>query len=275
MLRAALALVDEHGLTVSLEHLSLEDVIARAGVSRTSAYRRWPYKDLFFSELLVAVADGTELAAEPPAFLDELDALIHSTPLDSLQGRRDLVVEGFRRSLDGDLRRLTDSPRWRTYLALAATVTSLPAGEVRDAAAAAVAAAEQRFNDRRTAIYERMAGIIGYRLQAGTTFPLLARAMGAAMTGFVVKCLLNPAILDETESLAPFGSSRPAAWSAPVHAMTATLLAYLEPDPAADWSPSGMAARLAHWRALAAEIRDGLAAIVPRADRPAETEPLP
>jgi hypothetical protein len=29
------------------EHISFEDVIREADVSRSSAYRRWPHKDLF------------------------------------------------------------------------------------------------------------------------------------------------------------------------------------------------------------------------------------
>lgn len=264
MLEAALALVDEQGLTVSLEHLSLEEVIVRAGVSRSSAYRRWAYKDLFFSDLLVAVAEGTELAAEPPEFVDELSRLLAATDLRTEQGRRDTVVEGFRRSLDEDLRRLLAAPRWRTYLALSATVTSLPAGDVRDAAAAAAQQAERRFNERRAAIYERIAGIIGYRLTDGSTFALMSAAMGAAMTGVLVKLLVNPGLLDETVPLAAFGSRLVAPWSPPVHAMAATLLAYLEPDPDADWSPAGSAGRLAAWQDLAAQLKEGLSAVTTR-----------
>jgi hypothetical protein len=46
-------MVNRTGLTVSLEHLSVEDVIREAGVARSAVYRRWPYpyKDLFLSDL--------------------------------------------------------------------------------------------------------------------------------------------------------------------------------------------------------------------------------
>jgi AcrR family transcriptional regulator len=53
MLDAAGAMIGRTGLTVSLEHLSFEDVIHQAGVARSAVYRRWPYKDLFFSDLLL------------------------------------------------------------------------------------------------------------------------------------------------------------------------------------------------------------------------------
>ena len=72
MLAAAVAMVHRTGLTVSLDHISFEDVIRDADVARSAVYRRWPYKDLFFSDLV------KELAKEaiPPALLDEEYALI-------------------------------------------------------------------------------------------------------------------------------------------------------------------------------------------------------
>ncbi len=39
MLRAAVHLVSNTGLTVSLDHISLEDLIRAAGVSRSTVYR--------------------------------------------------------------------------------------------------------------------------------------------------------------------------------------------------------------------------------------------
>ena len=49
MLAAAVAMVHRTGLTVSLDHISFEDVIRDADVSRSAVYRRWPYKDLFYA----------------------------------------------------------------------------------------------------------------------------------------------------------------------------------------------------------------------------------
>ena len=63
MLHTATGLIDASGLTVSLDHISFEEVIQQAGVSRSAAYRRWPYKDLFFSDLLKELAQATRPAA--------------------------------------------------------------------------------------------------------------------------------------------------------------------------------------------------------------------
>ncbi|PKQ23266.1 MAG: hypothetical protein CVT65_09125 [Actinobacteria bacterium HGW-Actinobacteria-5] len=62
--------------------------IARADVSRSSAYRRWPYKDLFLADLLVALARATDLSAEPPGLVEELLALIEAADLTSARARR-------------------------------------------------------------------------------------------------------------------------------------------------------------------------------------------
>ena len=110
MLEAALALVESQGLTVSLDHLSLENVIARADVSRSSAYRRWPYKDLFLADLLVAVARDTDLTIEPPGLVDELRALIASADLSDAQARRDLLIEALRVSSASEFERIWLSP---------------------------------------------------------------------------------------------------------------------------------------------------------------------
>ena len=70
MLQAAARMVSSAGLTVSLDHISLEDVIRTADVSRSTVYRRWPHKDLFFSDLvkeLARTATPTILADESRA----------------------------------------------------------------------------------------------------------------------------------------------------------------------------------------------------------------
>ena len=71
MLRTAVAMVQRTGLTVSLDHISLEDVIRDADVSRSAVYRRWPYKDLFFSDLVKQLAKD----ATPTIVNDELELM--------------------------------------------------------------------------------------------------------------------------------------------------------------------------------------------------------
>src|ERR1700761_7275928 len=97
MLNAALAIVSRSGLTVSLDHLSFEDIIRDADVSRSAVYRRWPYKDLFFSDLVKQLA----LDAAPDVAADEVELMkaIASARLDWLdtsERRHGLLLEVFR-----------------------------------------------------------------------------------------------------------------------------------------------------------------------------------
>ena len=135
MLQAALAMVNQAGLTVSLDHISFEDVIRDAGVSRSAVYRRWPYKDLFFSDLLRELARGSSPAivtGNPEAIeavrrtiLDHLDWL--ETPA----YRRALAAEVLRKGALNEFEIFRGSAEWRTYFALNATFLSLPDSDLR------------------------------------------------------------------------------------------------------------------------------------------------
>lgn len=265
MLAAAAELVAEQGLTVSLDHLSLEAVIGRANVSRSSAYRRWLFKDLFLADLLVAVARDTELSVDPPGLVQELGALIDAADLTDPGARRTLLIEALRRSAAAEFGRMWSSPRWRTYLALSATVTGMPAGPIRASASGAILDAESRFAARRERVYRNLAAIIGYRprggLDADACFPLLASTSGAAMTGYIVRALVNPDLVVATRTLAAFGSTEPAGWTAPAYGLTAVFDAFLEPDPDTDWSPAALAVRRELWDETAAELNGSVASV--------------
>src|SRR5689334_8435525 len=62
MMRAALEMTNRAGLSVSLDHISFEDVIRDADVARSTAYRHWPHKDLFFSDLIIELAQHADLS---------------------------------------------------------------------------------------------------------------------------------------------------------------------------------------------------------------------
>ncbi len=218
MLDAALALIAERGMSVSLEHLSLEEIIHAAGVARTSVYRRWPYKDLFFSDLLVELAHATTLGqgygVMPAVIADHLAAqLPRPAGVDPEQDRVDFFVELLRAMSVADFEEISASHQWRTYIALHATHLGLPDGELRRQVGAALAAAERRLTDSRTNVVRRLAPLVGYRLIGNLADPdgayrLLSLALGAVTTGFVVKVLADPALIRDRRLLAPFGTTR-------------------------------------------------------------------
>jgi AcrR family transcriptional regulator len=238
MLQAALAVVHETGLTVSLEHISFEDVIREAGVSRTSAYRRWPHKDLFFSDLVLALARDPA----PGIFADEMNLIRRITAgrLDTLadpQARRALITELFRQLAALDFETLYASPGWRTYLALHATLLSLTDSGPRGQVQAALAKAEQDHLARVARAWQLMAGLLGFRLrpQGGVTFETLAALVDATMRGLVMTALTVPDIAAHRTTAQPFDAPEAGRWSLPALGLGAIATAFLEPDPEFTW----------------------------------------
>ena len=252
------------GMTVGLDHLSLEAVIAEAGVSRATAYRHWPNKAEFLREVLVTTVRRTRLEAESDDEIADLDALLaaRADSLTSPQGRRNLVVEALRRAADADLRRVASSPTWQTYLALAATCRGLPASGLRDDVAAALAATDARFARQRAEVYRNLARLIGYRLVSPLAEPwgydTMATAAGAVMTGLAVTAAAQPELATATRDLAPFDSTEPAPWTTPALLLAGTILSHIEPDPDLTWDGARIElslTTLAEMRAMVDRLR--------------------
>lgn len=233
--------IRRQGMSVSLEHLSLEAIIRESGVSRATAYRHWPTKADFLSEVLVTVVRSTRLEGESAHEVAELGTLIwdRRADLGSAEGRRNLIVEALRYSTDANFRRVLDSPQWHTYLALNATLRGLPDGPLRVKVQSALAEADVRFVAHRAEVYARLPAPLGYRLVPPLTAPegftVMSSAAGSMMTGLIVKALARPEIVTDAVPMSPFGSTRTADWTLPTHHLTGVLLGHLEPDPAITW----------------------------------------
>ncbi len=238
MLEAAVAMVNRAGLTVSLDHISLEEVIRDADVSRSAVYRRWPYKDLFFSDLVKELARGAT-----PTIVDDEIALIrriageHTDWLVTPERRHGLVMELVRQLALFDFETLSGSAQWRTYLALHATFSSLPDGELRNEVRAALAQSEQEHRARVAKAWRRFAELLGYRLrpELGATFETLAALLDATMRGLVIQALSEPGLSAYRAQASPFGAAERGEWSLAALGGGSIASAFLEPDPAVTW----------------------------------------
>jgi len=244
MLHAAMAMVSQTGLTVSLDHISFEDVIRDADVSRSAVYRRWPYKDLFFSDLVKELARK----ATPTIVSAELELIgrVVAERLDWLETpelRHRLVVELLRRLSLLDFQTLYGSPEWRTYLALHATFLSIADEELRDQVREALAQSERDHIARIASAWERMVGLLGYRLrpELAATFETAATLVDSAMRGLVITALSLPEVAAYRAQARPFGAASTDEWSLPGLALASLALGFLEPDPAVEWDAERIA----------------------------------
>ncbi len=273
MLDAALAMVHRTGLTVSLEHISFEEVIRDAGVSRSAVYRRWPYKDLFFSDLLRELAR----AAAPAATVSEETGkemlrkvlAAHRGDLASAKDRHDLVTEMVRLAAVADFEAVYSSTEWRTYLALHATFLSLPDGALRDEIQVALARSEQAFIDRIARAWERAVVVLGYRLrpETGGSFATIATVISATLRGMVTMALSNPELVTRRVEANPTGASTSADWSLIGIAAASITTTFLEPDPSVEWDER----RLASLRELLGVDLDRSTTVDRPADRGSRT----
>lgn len=250
MLEAAAAMVNVTGLTVSLDHLSFEDVIRDARVSRSTVYRRWPFKDLFFSDLLKELARASTpavISSEETALVEiRRVVLAHQDWLRVPDRRHDLILELIREGAVHEFATMHGSTEWRTYLALHATFLSVADEALRADLQAALTRSEHAFIGRIAAGWQRLVGLFGYRLrpELGASFETFASIASADLRGHVILSLADPGIGTRQIRARPFGAAQPADWSAPALALASMAEAFFEPDPAITWDDERVAAVL-------------------------------
>jgi AcrR family transcriptional regulator len=255
MLDAAMAEVARDGLTVSLDHISFEDVVRAADVSRSSAYRRWPHKDLFLSDLIKELASKSapSFAANELALTRQIVAE-HIAWLDQPDARHRLMMDLIRQLALLDFQTVYASPGWRTYLALHATFLSLADGRLRDEVQHILATSERDRMSRVTQAWSRLAALFGYRLVPGAdSFDSLVTLLSAMMRGLVIMALSMPEIADQRSETSPFDAGHAAQWSLPATGFASLAAAFLEPDPAIEWDDERLALVRAELQALALE----------------------
>jgi len=171
MLDAGRELALEAGAALTIEHLRLEQVIQRAGVPRSSAYRVWPYKEDYIDDLLSHLAGSGSWYSDRPVLAPETfesarQLLADNTALlASADGRRALLLEVVRVTSAANYQMLSDNGPWRLHMALVVTLGSTRSREARAKIAAALEDAQATSRDSMVAMFGFLAARIGLRMR--------------------------------------------------------------------------------------------------------------
>jgi AcrR family transcriptional regulator len=134
MLDAGRELALEAGAALTIEHLRLEEVIQRARVPRSSAYRLWPYKEDYIEDLLCYLAGAGSWFSDRTVMTPETSTVVsrviedNRSLLASTEGRRAVLREVIRITTERNYRALSESAPWRLHMALVATLGATGGG---------------------------------------------------------------------------------------------------------------------------------------------------
>jgi AcrR family transcriptional regulator len=235
MLDVAAELIEARGgLSLSLEHINLEEIIQRAQVPRTSVYRIWPTKDHFLTDLMARLAGpdwhGTAAFSEETIEIVVKMYLDHWDELDTVDGRRRALREMVRAGASENYRHLCESRDWKTYVALIATLDATDGGR-RSTLQEALQKSESAFVSRMSDFYSLLAPAVGLRLRPGVTYEHLA-VLGAAV---VEGLALYQGLRDEAALSLP-ATGEDQSWSLPAIGFLSVVDMIAELVPAAEWS---------------------------------------
>lgn len=194
LLTAGRELVADIGVTPSFEGvISYEEVILRAGVNRTSAYRVWD-RHAFYDELMVALVNPAEPWVGTAAFDKQTLATAGRALLrfwEELANGRDarqaVVREAVRVGAQRNFDYLSTSPVWRSYMALSATLHGLRPDSLQHRVRDALEQSESGFTRAMGLFYSELGAMAGLRMRPGLRWTDLAATGAAVVEGLGVR----------------------------------------------------------------------------------------
>jgi hypothetical protein len=258
MLEAGRELAIEAGAALTIEHLRVEEIIQRARVPRSSAYRIWPYREDYIDDLLCHLAGAGSWFNERPVFDPETLTVLKQVVEDNRElisqpgGRRALLCEVVRLTVAQNYGALSESGTWRLHMALSATLGSTRSGEARQKIAAALEESQRVSRESLVALFSFLAAEIGLRMRdPAATIEHMQLAGGLLVQSLALRNVQVQAAADGDDSgeaahvdtllnaplPGPGLHGQPAEWSLAAYAYMGLVDAFIELDP--DFTPSG------------------------------------
>ena len=259
MLEAGTELAIEAGAALTIEHLRVEEVIRRAGVPRSSAYRLWPYREDYIDDLLCHLAGAGSWFNERPVFDPETFAVLKQVIEDNrdligcLAGRRALLCEVVRLTVAQNYRALSENGTWRLHMALSATLGSTRSPEARQKIAAALVKSQRVSRESLVAVFGFLAQELGLRMRdPAATIEHMQLAGGLLVQSLALRNVQVQAAADGAGAAAgeaavvdallnaplpgPGLHGQPAEWTLAAYAYLGVVDAFIELDP--DFTPA-------------------------------------
>jgi AcrR family transcriptional regulator len=242
VLRAAAELTTESGgLTVSPGTVNFELIVQAADVPRSAVYRIWASKDEFMVDFLSYFVRASKPSGEKwwegtAAFdqetIEVARAVVYDrqAELDTPDGRRAVMREAVRQGAQRNFVAVLTSPHWRTYVALNATVNSIPDPRRKAELHATLCEAEKTFIAKMVAFYRGMGVALGLRPRASLRYEHFAAAGAAIVEGLALRQTLNPQLVVEQLTV-PGPDGTPESWCLPALAFLGITETMLEEDP--------------------------------------------
>jgi hypothetical protein len=256
MLEAGRELAIEAGAALTIEHLRVEEIIQRARVPRSSAYRMWPYREEYIDDLLCYLAGAGNWFNDRPVFDPETFTVLKQVVEDnrelagSPEGRRALLCEIVRLTVAQNYGALTESGTWRLHMALSATLGSTRSGEARQKIAAALEQSQRVSRDSLVAVFGFLAAELGLRMRdPAATIEHMQLAGGLLVQSVALRNVQVRAAADgddageaaQVDALlnaplpGPGLHGQPAEWTLAAFAYMGVVDAFIELDP--DFTP--------------------------------------
>jgi AcrR family transcriptional regulator len=217
MLDTALKTVGPGGVSLGFHDLNMDEVIAAAGVSRSSVYRLWRSKDQFVGELLnEAAAVFAGQLSDDHALRTTIDLVASRPDLHTTEeGRRRLIQEVIRVVLEQNFYSTIDSAAWQSFLATSAALLADDGRESLRRVAETLRRGSDRFVEDMAAFHEAVTGLLGFKLRDDFVggFTLYAVLGSSIVEGLAIRHLSNPTVTDNFYLGLPTLTDKPVEWA--------------------------------------------------------------
>lgn len=221
VLREGAAMLDESGVTASLYHVNMEELIRRVGVPRSSAFAAFGGKEELITELMVRLLRPD--ASRPPGYSPSTTAAAqdvvegNAARMFRPDGTRDpegsdaVLREAVRVTLRHNVDAMMSSTDWQTFMALSASVQSLPPGR-RERVTDALREADAQFTAAMAAFYAAALPNMGRRMKPGLDWHHLVTAGAGVVEGVVSRRRIGAPVVEEI-ILQPGLDGEPVEWT--------------------------------------------------------------